>query len=127
MKGQNRLSADEAAEIRLLARGRVAAPGGPQTALRHRPRALEFSISDWRGRTSGFSAADFDALIACGPLSVTPPPSGARSSAARADAHEPAESARAALRASARYVKQTRCGRVPDCAERYAPHGPPAV
>lgn len=71
MKGRDRFTAAEAATIReLLRRVRCAEPGAPQKQLRDRLRTTGFYISDWGGGRTGFTAADFDDLVALGLITI---------------------------------------------------------
>lgn len=70
MKGKDRFTAAEAAEIRAcLARVRKA-ERDEQKRLRGRLRSIGFRISDWDTSAAGFTRSDFDKLIKCGSIAV---------------------------------------------------------
>jgi hypothetical protein len=66
MRGRDRFTADEIAQIReRLSRLRVA-ERQEQKSIRAGLRRLGFRISDWTTDNRGFTASDFDALLAAG-------------------------------------------------------------
>ena len=75
MSGRSNFSAEEADEIRRLLREKHFADPGEQKRIRGRIRAIEFYISDWSDDSSGFTAADFDSLLASGRVKVERPTS----------------------------------------------------
>lgn len=71
MKGKDRFTAAEASRIRgLLREVRRAEPGSVQKVLRDKLRRIGFYISDWEASTLGFTASDFEELVAAGSVSV---------------------------------------------------------
>src|SRR4051794_30987779 len=72
MKGRDRFTSSDAAEIRrLLKLVRKAEPGTPQKLLRDRLRAIGFNISDFAGGPAGFTASDFDDLVRGGRIKIS--------------------------------------------------------
>jgi hypothetical protein len=71
MKGRDRFTEIEAAEIRKLLRAvRRAEPGPPQKLLRDKLRAMGFYISDFATGPAGFTAPDFDDLVRGGRVTI---------------------------------------------------------
>lgn len=70
MKGRSRFSAVEAIRIRHRLTELRAAPGHRQKTIRAGLRKLGFYITDWDASRRGFTAADFDRLIATGLITV---------------------------------------------------------
>ena len=87
MKGQDRFSAQAAAEIRVLLVRVRTAERNEQKKLRARLRSIGFHISDWDTSGSGFARSDFDELVRRRLISTEPgePPdaSGCPAAAAR--------------------------------------------
>jgi len=70
--GRRVFSSQEADEIRQLLRQKSVADRSRQKALRHQLRQrLDFYISDFTDRTDGFTAADFDELVARGTIEIS--------------------------------------------------------
>jgi hypothetical protein len=158
MKGRDHFTSAEADEVRsLLKLVRKAEPGTPQKLLRDQLRAIGFYISDFAGGPAGFTASDFDDLVARGLLRITDSPSASAKKSprlgkstppqsrpvpavrrgARAAGPETAPSLRirdteaaaalAALAAEPMSIKSAVHGGVPDQPGLYALHGSRAV
>ena len=154
MKGRDRFTSAEAADIRrLLGLVRRAEPGTPQKLLRDQLRASGFYISDFGG--SGFTPSDFDDLLHRGRVVITDdagpvadavaPTARSSGSSARpraqrragprpvdraggpADVEALVDVALAALSADPMTIKEAMSGGVTDDPGLYALYGAPAV
>lgn len=72
MKGRERFSEQEAAEIRAVLTRVRATERDEQKRLRRQLRSLGFRISDWDTTGSGFARSDFDELVRCGLVRIEP-------------------------------------------------------
>lgn len=154
IKGRDRFSEAEAAEIRrLLALVRRAEPGSPQKVLRDQLQRIGFYISDYAAGSVGFTRTDFDELVNSGRVVVAGQPIAAvrgtvrsgrsitlrkadrasadaqavDSSVASADVADLICEAAAALAAGPMTLKTAIAGGVQDCPGLYALYGSRAV
>lgn len=70
MKGRDRFTTAEAAEIRSILRAKTRADRSDQKAFRDKLRKMGFYIADFVPIESGFRAADFDMLVRYGMIKV---------------------------------------------------------
>jgi hypothetical protein len=70
MKGRSAFTATEAHEIRRLLHQKCQAPRDEQRRFRDRLRDLGFYISDHTDSTAGFTASNFDVLVASGRVTI---------------------------------------------------------
>lgn len=70
MKGRNRFTRDEAAQIKQILRDKIAS--GNKKHFRDQLRALGFYISDYLYVPTGFAVEDFDRCVAQGLITIMP-------------------------------------------------------
>jgi hypothetical protein len=74
VRGRAEFTRAERDRIRQLLSEKLASDRDGQKKVRAALRAMGFRISDWSSSSEAFTAADFDALIAAGRITLAPPP-----------------------------------------------------